>query len=160
MWKGLLAAALALVCLAVIAVSYIVPNIRVRKQDTAEGGRVRVETPFGSVKVDARKDIGADIGSVPIYPGAEREKKGSGGAMVDLQWGSGEKQLSFAASEYTTHDSVSEVRQWYRNQLPNWHVTEKELVHVEGNLKRIISIKERDGRTRIGIATIGEPGAN
>jgi len=160
MWKGLLAAAVVLVCLAVIAVSYIVPNIRVRQQDTAEGGRVRVETPFGSVKVDARKDVAADTTGVPIYPGAEREKKGSGGATVDLEWGSGEKQLSIAASEYTTRDSVTQVRRWYRDQLPNWHASDKELVHVEGNLKRIISIKERDGRTRIGIATIGEPAAN
>jgi len=160
MWKGLLAASVVLICLAVIAVSYIIPNIRVNNQSTAEGGRVRVETPFGSVRVDARKDIPADTGTVPIYPGAEREKKGSGGATIDLDWGSGEKQLSIAASEYTTPDSVSQVREWYRGQLPNWSTSDKEMVHIENGLKRIISIKQRDGRTRIGIATIGEPAAN
>ncbi len=160
MWKGLLAAAVVLVCLAVIAVSYIIPNIRVRNSPTAEGNRVRVETPFGSVRVDARDDMRADPGTVPIYPGAEREKKKSGGATINFDWGSGDKQFSIAASEYSTPDSVAQVREWYRGKLPDWTVSDKDIVHIEGSLKRIVSIKARDGRTRIGIATIGQPEAN
>ena len=160
MWKALFASAVVLVCLAVIAVTYVVPKIRVREQNSGNLEHVRVETPFGSVRVDAGKGSAPDDGSVPIYPGAKRERKGSGGANVDIDWGGGDKHISIGASEYTTADSVDQVRRWYRAQLPGWNTSDKEMVHIEGNLKRIVSIKERDGRTRIGIATIGEPAAN
>ena len=76
MLRGLLAGAIVLVCLGVIAVSYIVPNIRVNQQSTAHGEQVRVETPFGSVHVNGRENAPVDLGNVPIYPGAERAGKG------------------------------------------------------------------------------------
>ena len=160
MLKGLLIAAIVLVCLGVIAVSYIVPNIHVHEQNTLHGEQVRVETPFGSVHVNGRENAPVDLGNVPIYPGAERAGKGSGGAVVDLDWGLGEKHFAVAGTEFVTDDSVSTVREWYRTKLPDWHTSDKEMVHVDGGLKRVISIKRRDGRTRIGIATIGAPEAN
>jgi len=160
MWKGLLASAIVLICLAVIAVSYVVPRIRIREQPTQSGKRVCVETPFGSVGVDARDNLVPDIGNIPIYPGAERDKQDSGGAVVDIDWGSGERKLSVAAAKYSTSDSVRQVREWYRARLLDWSVSDKEMIHIEGGLKRVISIKSHDGRTRIGIATIGEPVAN
>lgn len=161
MVKGLLIAAFVLVCLAVVAVSYIVPNIRVHEQRGVSGDQVRVETPFGSVHVNEQKNAGLDIANFPIYPGAERVKQNGGGAVVDFDWGGGEKQFSISAAEFMTNDSVSKVREWYRSQLPDWQTSDKEMVHIENGLKRIISVKERNGRTRIGIATVGgEPAAN
>jgi len=160
MWRGLLVASVVLIGLAIATVGYIVPRIRIHDQPSASGDHVRVETPFGSVRVDERKDMKVDVGDVPIYPGAKLEKKDHGGAMVDIDWGGGEKMISVAAAEYVTSDSVSKVRHWYRNQLPDWKVSDREMIHIERGLKRIITIKERDGRTRIGIATVGEPATN
>ncbi len=161
MVKGLLVAAFVLVCLGVIAVSYIVPKIHVQERDTGSGGRVSVETPFGSVHVNGRKDAATDLGDVPVYPGAEHAKKDGGGAVVDIDFGGGEKRFSVAGAEFVTDDSVAKVREWYRDHLPGWEVKGKEMVHVEKGVKHVVAVTERDGRTRIGIATIGgEPAAN
>ncbi len=160
MLKNLLIALLVLVCLAVIAGQYIARNVRVNSQDTANGERVRVETPFGSVHVDARKELSPDAIGVPIYPGADREKKDSGGANVDIDWGSGEKRISVAAAEYTTTDSPAKVREFYHSRLPGWRVEHQQIVSFDNGRKRIISIKEQNGRTHIGIASVGEPAVN
>ncbi len=160
MLKNLLIALLVLVCLAVIAGRYVARNVRVNSQDTANGGRVRVETPFGSVRVDGRKELSPEAIGVPIYPGADRANKDSGGATVDIDWGSGEKQISVAAAEYTTTDSPAKVREFYHSHLPGWKVENRQIVTIDNGRKRIISIKERDGITRIGIASIGEPAVN
>ncbi len=161
MLKGLLIAALVLVLLGVIAVGYIVPNIRIHKQESESGGRVRVETPFGSVGVEGRENAAVDLGNVPIYPGAERTKNNSGGAVLDFEWNGNQKQLSVAGADFVTDDSPSKVREWYNVKLPEWRTNDKgELSHNDGGRKRIIGIKEKDGRTHIGIASFGEPMAN
>jgi len=160
MLKNLLIALLVLVCLAVIAGQYLARNVRVNSQDTANGERVRVETPFGSVRVDGHKELSPDAIGVPIYPGADRAKKDSGGATVDIEWGSGEKQISVAAAEYTTADSPGKVREFYHSHLPGWKVENHEIVSFDSGRKRIISIKERGGITHIGIASVGEPAVN
>lgn len=160
MWKGLLIAALVLVLLGVVAVGYIVPNIRIHEQRAGDG--VRVETPFGSVGVQAQKGGALDLKNVPIYPGAERTKKEqNAGAVIDFEWGGKEKQLSVAGAEFVTDDSPATVREWYRARLPEWHTNEKdEMIYSDAGRKRVIAVKSKDGKTHIGIASFGEPLAN
>ena len=50
--------------------------------------------------------------------------------------------------------------EFYRRQLPNLLIVSKkdhntELEYREGGIKRIISIHEKNGETRIGVAAIG-----
>jgi hypothetical protein len=57
------------------------------------------------------------------------------------------------------------VTEFYRHQLPHWIVSEKrhgglQMEYSEDGYKRFVAIRERDGRTRIGLASMGEPASN
>ena len=115
--------------------------------------RVNVDTPFGSVHVDGQKNAPIDLGDIPIYPGAERAKKedGGSGAVIEIRfWGNGaEAVFRFRRLNLLLDDSVSTVREWYRKAgFPVGIRNGKEMTRVENGIRRVISVKERDGRTQ------------
>lgn len=153
---------------------FIANNVRLQHRDTADGARVRVETPFGDVNIDARDNLKPESVGIPVYPGAFREHRGhdgsydnnGGGVMFDFDSkDGGRKQFSVVTAEYYTNDSAAQVREFYHERLPHWIFSQRlgddmKIEFSEGGYKRIIGIHERGGTTHIGIAALGEPAVN
>jgi hypothetical protein len=150
----------------VVGAIVIASNVRLQHRDTAEGSRVRVETPFGDVNIDARDNLKPESAGIPVYPGAYREHGDDGGVVLDFDSKEGrQKQFSVVAAQYSTNDTANDVREFYRSHLPNWTLTQRnghgtKIELSEGGYRRIVAIEERRGRTHIGIVAIGEPAVN
>jgi hypothetical protein len=62
----------------------IASNVRLQHKDTAQGSRVRVETPFGDINVDARDNLRPEAAGIPVYPGALREHGDDAGVVLNF----------------------------------------------------------------------------
>jgi hypothetical protein len=156
-----------IVALGVVAVSYVARSVQVSTVRRANGNDVSIRTPGGQFSIRARENLDPAALGLPIYPDAKRTRDGGG---ATFEWtstdGGNDKSMAVAGAEYTTADSVDQVRAWYRDRLPNWVVvTDRhgdnarfELNH--GGYKRIVSIREKSDGTHIGVATVGEPASN
>ena len=134
---------------------------------TESRGKTVVETPVGSVTVRQRKGADPRLLGIPVYPGAVAvESDDRKLATIELELGDTYKEFSFAAAEYTTGDEASRVVEYYRSKLPSsWIIREKrhggwEMSYEKGGYKRIVAVKERDARTHITLASVGEPASN
>jgi hypothetical protein len=141
---------------------YLARNIEVTED--RRGDRVNIETPFGSLTVHKRNIDPKRLG-VPVYPGAELRGDHHKLASVEFDFGSERGEVLVAAAEYTTSDPVEKVRDFYRQQLPNWIVMGKrsggfQIECREGSYKRLIAINEKHGLTHIALASVGEPASN
>lgn len=166
---GLLLGFLILAALAVVGVflagMYVADNIHVQKHRGANGETVEVETPIGSMRVQEHKKLDPKLIGVPLYPGAVREDTEGGAASFDFGYDSSHKEFTVLAAEYSTSDSVEKVKEYYHRELPHWMITHSRIhglhmEYTEEGYKRIVAISEKDGRTHIGLASIGEPAAN
>lgn len=157
---------LGLLCLMMLVVAglgvagwYVAHDIRV----TSSGDRVSVETPFGSLRVRENRAFNPKHFGIPLYPGAQpcRDAKS---ASVEVDFDSAHSGLTVLAAEYTTPDSVEKVRDYYRQELPSWLITERHhCIQIEsghGADKRIVCIRQRRGLTRIALASLGGAAAN
>ena len=165
---GVLAAILLLGVLAVAGIfmagMYFADNIHVEKTHNGKSETVRVETPIGTMQVKAHKKLDPKLIGVPVYPGAVREDD-NGAASFEFSSDFNRKEFTVLAAKYSTGDSVDKVREFYHHELPHWIITQKrntamKMEYTEDGYKRIIAIYEEDGRTRIGLASIGEPASN
>lgn len=165
---GVLAAFLILSALAVVGVFmagiYFADNIHVEKIRSEKGDTVRVDTPVGSLRVQERKKLDPKLIGVPVYPGAVREDENHA-ASIDFSFDSTHKEFTVLAADYSTDDSIDKVKEFYHRALPHWMISQKRdsnvhMEYTEDGYKRIIAITEKDGRTHIGLASLGEPAAN
>jgi hypothetical protein len=165
---GVLLSILILGALAVVGVFmagiYFADNIHVEKIRSEKGDTVRVETPVGSLRVQAHKRLDPKLIGVPVYPGAIRQDDNHA-ASVDFSFDSTHKEFTLLAAEYSTDDSIDKVKEFYHHALPHWIISQKHdsnmhMEYTEDGYKRIIAITERDGRTHIGLASMGEPASN
>jgi hypothetical protein len=67
--------------------------------------------------------------------------------------------------EFRTKDSAAQVVEFYRKQLPGLLIVSERdrstrLEYVEGGIRRIVSIREENGETRIAVASIGGRASN
>ncbi len=166
---GVLIAFLIIAALAVVGVFmagiYFADNIHVEKTRGAHGETVKVDTPIGSMRVQAHKRLDPKAIGVPVYPGAVREDENGGGASFEFDFDSAHKEFTVLAAEYSTDDSMDKVKEFYRRELPHWMISQSrhgrvQMDYTEDGYKRIVAIHEQDGRTRIGLASVGEPAAN
>jgi hypothetical protein len=163
---GLAVLAAAAVVGVMIAGWYVADNVRVETTATSRGETVRVETPLGSVNVQQRAGLDARHLGVPVYPGAIREDPDSNRlASFEIEFGSTHKEFSVIAAEYSSSDPVERVTEFYRKQLPHWIISKKKhnglrMEYTEEGYRRIVAIREKQGRTHIGVASVGEPAAN
>lgn len=160
----LLLAALAMVGV-FLAGMYLSQNIRVEKTRNAQGESVKVETPIGSMRVQEHKRLDPKMIGVPVYPGSVREDRDGGGASFAFDSEDTHKEFTVLAAEYSTEDSVEKVKDFYRGELPHWMVSKSrhgtfQMEYTEGGYKRFVAITEKQGRTRIALASVGEPAAN
>ena len=145
---------------------YIAHNVRVSATEGDHGGRVSVETPFGSVRVREDSRVDPKSMGVPVYPGATLDGGHHKLASVELNFGEDQsKQLAVVAGEYFTNDSFAQVRDFYRGELPHWLISHDRhgkvcLSFTEGGYKKIVVLEDTHRGTLIKLASIGEPAAN
>jgi len=171
--KGGIIAGLVVGILAVLALTatalfltgwYLGNNIRVEHTQNRRGGLVRIETPLGTLRAQHAGIDPARFG-VPVYPNANLLDRDGNMANVELDFGDAHKELSVIAAEYATDDSVEKVQEFYRNQLPHWIITKKrhrgfQMEYTKGGYKRFVVINEKDDRTCIALAYVGEAASN
>jgi hypothetical protein len=149
----------------VFAAYYFSSRVHVTRSGTH--GRdeiVRVDTPFGRVRVDKNRDMDPELLDMPLYPEAKVVNQGHS-ARVDLDLDFADKQLRIMAVEMETPDAFDKVVAFYRQAAPDYSFSQKaggkvELLWQEGGRKKVIGIVERQGKTRIALANIGEPEGN
>ncbi len=105
------------------------------------------------------------INGVPVYPGAYREDDGGANIEWSSKDGRSDKNLYIIGGEFRTKDSVSQVVEFYRRQLPSFMIVSRRSGYVrfkykDGGIQRIISIEEHGDETRIGVASIGDRASN
>ena len=151
-----------------VALSYVFASkvhvVTTKDRDGREES-VRLETPFGRLRVDKNTQIDPKLLGIPIYPGAKTVEGDSGGARVDLDLDFADKSLRVVALEMETSDPADKVIAFYRENATDFVFSEKANGKVEFKLKheqlrKAIGIREQRGKTRISLANIGEPEAN
>ncbi len=159
--SGLLFAGFFVVLAMMVAGVVVTRTVRVSHTESVDGEGVAIQLPGGRLKISGHDHMNPDVAGVPIYPGAYRTSNNSGGA--NIEWSSADgtgNGLSVVGGEFRTKDSAEDVVEFYRKQLPNVLIVSKmdrgtELEYRKGGVRRIISIHEKNGETRIGVAAIG-----
>jgi hypothetical protein len=140
-------------------------TIHVKSLHTDDGGEVAIDTPGGRLNIRAHDHMNPAINGIPVYPGAYRADDGG----ANIEWassdGRSDKNLYIIGGEFRTSDSVSQVVEFYRRQLPSLMIVSRHnesarLEYKDGGMQRIVSIEERHGETRIGVASIGDRASN
>lgn len=163
--SGLLFAGM-VVFMALFLVGVVVTRtVHVRSVNSENGTDVAIDTPGGRLNIRAHDHMNPAINGVPIYPGAYRADDGG----ANIEWmskdGNSDKNLYIIGGEFRTNDSVSQVVEFYRKQLPSLMIVSRRnesarLEYKDGGMQRIISIEEHHGETRIGVASIGDRASN
>lgn len=135
--------------------------------DRDEKGReaVSVETPFGRLRVDTGRPVDPDQMGIPIYPGATQVPGDVMNASVDLDLDFADKSLRVAAAELETPDPIDQVIEFYRDEAADFTFAQKssgkvEFIWREGDLRKVVGIREHGGKTRISLASVGHPEAH
>jgi len=142
---------------------FVADHVSVTESDAR--GETTVETPFGTVRVRDNDRLDPKHMGVPIYPGAARVRDSRNFASFHFDFGDVHKAFAISAAEYRTSDSVDQVTDFYRDQLPHWLISQKEngcmqLSFTRHGYKRFVAIHEDNGETRIALASVGEPASN
>jgi hypothetical protein len=165
--SALLITGVVVICVAVIAVMFVVRNVRISTTAHRDGDDVSIDTPAGHLTVRDHERGGWPSSDIPRYPGAYVSKGDGGGAEVQWNSSRGDRDRGFSVSalELITQDPARKVFDYYRNQLPSWvvaedHDGEMRLELKQGGYKRIVGIHEQNDGTHIGVASVGEPASN
>ena len=137
-------------CLAAVGVvGYLGYKVAQQVKVEEEGGRSRVETPFGTVEANKdAKEIAKDL-DVEIYPGATPASEGN--SSVNF----GGMKVTTAVFETTARSQ--KVYEFYRGEFPRATMATSEgdkhtIMAGDKNNFLTIVIEEQGGKTRITIA--------
>jgi len=164
-FMGLVAVAMVgFFCLVIFGL-YVAHNVRVEHTRNGSDETVLLDTPVGSMKVRPHQRLDPKAVGIPIYPGAVREDRDTNAASFEFDFDSRHKEFSVLGAEYTTSDSIDRVRNFYHQELPHWMISKSrhgrfQMEYTEDGYKRFVVLSERHGRTRIGLASVGEPASN
>ena len=120
------------------------------------------------MSVQGHKRLDPESVGIPVYPKAYMDSK-QDAAGASFEWDSkkdGEVSgFTVVGAEYLTDDSPDKVLAFYKNKLGTWVVSSKssgetQLEFTDGKWKRVVAIREENGRTHIGIASVGTPAGN
>ena len=149
----------------VVAGYIFASKVKVSADRDAQGRErtVRVETPLGRFRLD-QDHVDPKRLDIPLYPGAVVRDDDSG-ARVDLDLDFADKKFRVLAVELETADPVDKVIEFYREAAADFVFSRKREGKVEfrwerGGLHKVVGIVEKEGKTRISLANIGEPEAN
>jgi hypothetical protein len=148
----------------VFAAYFFSSRVHVTKSGTRGDETVRVETPFGRVRVDKNSEVDPETLDIPLYPEA-KVVRGGHSARVELDLDFADKALRIMAIEMETPDAFDKVVAFYRQAAPDYSFNEKaggkvELLWQREGQKKVIGIVRRQDQTRIALANIGEPEGN
>jgi len=115
------------------------------------GGKVRVETPFGTVESNDNSDEAARNLGIDIYPGARARKSSAANVTMGA--------MHTVAAEFETDDPPERVADFYKKRLPHANIAvsdEKQYTIISHDKKNMftINIEPQDGKTLIHIANI------
>jgi hypothetical protein len=115
------------------------------------GGKVRVETPFGTVESNDNSDEAARNLGIDIYPGARARKSSAANVTMGA--------MHTVAAEFETDDPPERVADFYKRKLPHANIAvsdEKQYTIISHDKKNMftINIEPQDGKTLIHIANI------
>lgn len=150
------AAIIAVGVIGTVAAGFIGLGIARRTHVEQKDGRVRVQTPFGTVETSQDADDAARNLGVPIYPGARATKGNSANVNVG--------GMHTTTVQFESDDPADKVAQFYRSKFPDANVNTAEGDHytiVSTQNKNVVTINiEPDGdKTRIDIASVMGKGA-
>lgn len=156
---------LAACCLFLIMGAIFRVSQSVKVTESPSNGETRVETPFGSLKVRERTKLDPHTMGVPLYPGAERVEDSRKLASFELDFGDMHKDFALAVAEYVTSDPIQSVEKYYRDQLNGARVkhnrNQRVVIEVEGGtVRKMVALRERNGRTHISLASMTDAAAN
>jgi hypothetical protein len=141
--------------LGTFAVTLVGLHIARRTHVTQNGGRVKVETPFGTVTSTKDPEEAARNLGVDIYPGARSLKTEAASVTVG-----GMKTVS---AEFQTPDAPEKVFEFYKQKFPGANVTQADqgnytIVSMNRGSIITINIQAEDGETHFHIANVvGKP---
>jgi hypothetical protein len=98
----------------------IATGCRIDTHKDGDGEDVKVETPFGGVRVKTSDTATLDGIGLPAYPGAELIRKGDKGknnSSADIAMSFGSFHLRVEAASYRTPDATEKVKAFYRTGL-------------------------------------------
>ena len=152
---------LALVLVAAFVIAFLVGALllwsiakssTITETQTKAGKALHVQTPIGSLDSLPQEKLDPRLAKLPSYPGALREDAASAATLTQLDFNHG--VLQEVSATYWTPDSVDNVWQFFRRELPDWprnldENTGKELIHPERDGVRLIRVTRRADRTVI-----------
>lgn len=163
--SGVLVAGMMVFLLMLLAGRIVTRTVHIRGANGENGADVAIDTPGGRLDIRARDRMNPAINGVPVYPGSYRVDDGGANIEWTSKDGDSDKTLYVIGGEFRTKDSVSQVVEFYRRQLPSLMIVSRDLLstrleYKEGGLQRIISIEDHGGETRIAVASIGDRASN
>ena len=94
-------------------------SINVSDKKDGKDGKVDIQTPFASLKVNT-DEKSADNG-IPVYPGAHlRPKENGDGHTANVNIGGPGFGLKVIAAEYETSDAPEKVKAFYEDKMKNF----------------------------------------
>ena len=137
-------------------------NVSTVKDEKGREKTVRIDTPLGRFQVD-QNQVDPKHLEIPLYPGAVVRQNEPGAHAIDL--GFDDKRLRVLAVEMETPDPAEKVIEFYKEAAADFVFSAKKGNRVEfrwerGDLRKVVGIVEKEGKTRISLANIGEPEAN
>jgi hypothetical protein len=123
-----------MISLALLAATLAGTGCSVHDKNAKGSEDVKIETPFGGMKVKTNEAaIASDIG-LPVYPGATALKKDKDNNAADVDMSFGDFHLRVKAISYHTADSPEKVIAFYRQGLARYgDVIECKGKHTVGN---------------------------
>jgi hypothetical protein len=94
-------------------------RVQVEKGANGEDKSVRVDTPFGGVRVDTNQTTAADLG-LPAYPNAHTVSGDGKHKSADVHVGFGEWEVRVRAVSYATADKQDAVAAFYKKALGSY----------------------------------------
>jgi len=105
---------------ALLAVTLAATGCSVQTSGSHDNADVKIETPFGAMKVKTNDNVTvADIG-IAVYPGSTRVKNDRDNGSADVDMNFGDFHLRVKADSYHTSDSSEKVIAYYRKELARY----------------------------------------
>ncbi len=143
-----------------IGLWWVSKRTKISETTTSSGKGMHVDSPLGTLDVRPEAKLDPRLAQIPTYPGAMPESAGSAESVSELQLG--HRTLQEISASYWTPDSVQQVWEFYRQQLPDWprnlvNAQGKELIHHQTDCVRLVRVSRQGDRTVIDIC-IKPPG--
>ena len=142
--------------LGTVAATFIGLGIARRTHVEQKDGKVKVQTPFGTVETSEDADNAARDLGVAIYPGARATK----GNSANVNAGG----MHTSTVQFETDDPPDKVAEFYRSQFPHANVNTQEedrytIVSTDNKAVTTINIEPEGGKTQIVITNVSGKGA-